>query len=285
MFEDLKRVFGSQSGRVLIYPSWGTGTWESAITNTLNRGDRVLMSRFGQFSHLWADMATRLRRDVVCIDVGWGEGVPVGRHQGCLESDPSIRAVFVTHNETATGVTSDVEAVRRATDSAGSDALLFAGGVSSVALIDFRREVWGIDLVVTSPQKGLMLRASLDLHPLLRVRRGRVGVVSRSGTPRYEAAAQPGELGIGISTSVGIGGDPVNDSSFADILALFESDSGTDAVIMIGEIGGPQEAAEAARWPESRRATLNLSDEPLGRAGSTLHCARPISSCRQSPVR
>jgi malate-CoA ligase subunit alpha len=77
-------------------------------------------------------------------------------------------------------------------------------------------------------------------------RPGRVGVVSRSGTLGYEAAAQLSELGIGISTSVGIGGDPVNGSSFADILALFEADDDTDAVIMIGEIGGPQEAEGAA---------------------------------------
>jgi succinyl-CoA synthetase alpha subunit len=88
-------------------------------------------------------------------------------------------------------------------------------------------------------------RAMLGIMPPNIYRPGRVGVVSRSGTLGYEAAAQLGELGIGISTSVGIGGDPVNGSSFADILALFEADDGTDAVIMIGEIGGPQEAAAA----------------------------------------
>jgi alanine-glyoxylate transaminase/serine-glyoxylate transaminase/serine-pyruvate transaminase len=163
LFADLKRIFGNPSGRVFIYPSSGTGAWEAAITNTLSRGDRVLMSRFGQFSHLWVDMAERLRLDVVCIDVEWGEGVPVGRYQLCLEQDPSIKAVFVTHNETATGVTSDVAAVRQAMDAAGSDALLFVDGVSSIASIDFQQEAWGVDLAVTGSQKGLMLPAGLSM--------------------------------------------------------------------------------------------------------------------------
>jgi alanine-glyoxylate transaminase / serine-glyoxylate transaminase / serine-pyruvate transaminase len=163
LFSDLRLVFGNESGRVFLYPSSGTGAWEAAITNTLNRGDRVLMSRFGQFSQLWADMAERLGLDVVHADAEWGEGVPVDRYQACLEKDPSIKAVFVTHNETATGVTSDVAAVRRAMDSAGSDALLFVDGVSSVASIDFRQEAWGVDLAVTGSQKGLMLPPGLAM--------------------------------------------------------------------------------------------------------------------------
>jgi malate-CoA ligase subunit alpha len=75
---------------------------------------------------------------------------------------------------------------------------------------------------------------------------GRVGIIGRSGTLGYEAASQMKELGIGVSTSVGIGGDPVNGSSFRDILELFEADDDTDAVVMIGEIGGGQEAEGAA---------------------------------------
>jgi alanine-glyoxylate transaminase/serine-glyoxylate transaminase/serine-pyruvate transaminase len=163
LLADLGQIFGNRSGRVFIYPSSGTGAWEAAITNTLNRGDRVLMSRFGQFSDLWADMAQRLGLDVVCIDVEWGAGVPVDRYQRCLETDPTIRAVFVTHNETATGVTSDVEAVRMAMDAVGSDALLFVDGVSSIASIDFQQEAWRVDLAVTGSQKGLMLPAGLSM--------------------------------------------------------------------------------------------------------------------------
>ena len=76
-------------------------------------------------------------------------------------------------------------------------------------------------------------------------KQGSVGIVSRSGTLGYEAAFQLKELGIGISTSVGIGGDPINGSSFRDILERFNEDDETEAVALIGEIGGPQEAEGA----------------------------------------
>ena len=161
LFEDLKKVFANVSGRVLMFPSSGTGAWEAAITNTLNRGDRVLMARHGHFSHLWADMAVRLGLDVVCCEAPWGDAVPLEAYARHLADDPSIRGVFVTHNETATGVTSDVAAVRRVMDEASSDALLFVDGVSSVASIDFRQEEWGVDLAVSGSQKGLMLPAGL----------------------------------------------------------------------------------------------------------------------------
>jgi alanine-glyoxylate transaminase/serine-glyoxylate transaminase/serine-pyruvate transaminase len=161
LFEDLKRVFANADGRVFLYPASGTGAWEAAITNTLNRGDRVLMARFGQFSHLWVDMARRLGLDVICCDVPWGEGVPVDTFSDHLASDATIKAVFVTHNETATGVTSDVAAVRAAMDAAGSSAMLYVDGVSSIASIDFRQDEWGVDLAVSGSQKGLMLPPGL----------------------------------------------------------------------------------------------------------------------------
>jgi alanine-glyoxylate transaminase/serine-glyoxylate transaminase/serine-pyruvate transaminase len=181
LFADLMTVFGNETGRVFIYPSSGTGAWEAAISNTLTRGDRVLMSRFGQFSHLWVDMAGRLGLDVVCLDVPWGEGVPVDQYRRCLEQDRSIKAVFATHNETATGVTSDVAGVRGAMDAAGSDALLFVDGVSSIASIDFRQEEWGVDLAVTGSQKGLMLPAGLSV---LGVSRKALDAAERSGMER-----------------------------------------------------------------------------------------------------
>ncbi|MBL0374565.1 aminotransferase class V-fold PLP-dependent enzyme [Rhizobium sp. KVB221] len=165
LFADLKRIFKTDTGTVFIFPGSGTGAWEAAISNTLNRGDRVLMSRFGQFSHLWVDMAQRLGLDVECIDVEWGEGVPVEEYQRRLSDDKGhkIKAVFVTHNETATGVTSDVAGVRAALDSTGHDALLFVDGVSSIGSIDFRMDAWGVDLAITGSQKGLMLPAGLGI--------------------------------------------------------------------------------------------------------------------------
>jgi alanine-glyoxylate transaminase / serine-glyoxylate transaminase / serine-pyruvate transaminase len=163
LLADLKRLFANDSGRVFIYPSSGTGAWEAAISNTLSRGDRVLMSRFGHFSALWADMARRLGLDVACADAAWGTGVPVADYRWRLANDPGIKAVFVTHNETATGVTSDIAGVRQAMDKVGSPALLFVDGVSSIASIDFQQEAWGVDLAVTGSQKGLMLPPGLAM--------------------------------------------------------------------------------------------------------------------------
>jgi malate-CoA ligase subunit alpha len=93
-------------------------------------------------------------------------------------------------------------------------------------------------------------KAMLGIMPGHIYNRGSVGVISRSGTLGYEAASQMKAVGIGVSTSVGIGGDPINGTSFLDHLALFEADDETEAVLMIGEIGGPQEA-EAAAWIEN----------------------------------
>ncbi len=84
-------------------------------------------------------------------------------------------------------------------------------------------------------------KSMLGIMPGHIYQQGVVGIVGRSGTLGYEAADQLKELGIGISTSVGIGGDPINGSSHRDILELFEQDDETKVIIMIGEIGGPQE--------------------------------------------
>jgi alanine-glyoxylate transaminase / serine-glyoxylate transaminase / serine-pyruvate transaminase len=163
LFADLKKVFANETGRVFMYPSSGSGAWEAAISNTLNRGDRVLMSRFGQFSHLWASMAQRLGLDVICVDREWGEGVPLEDYARHLAEDKTIKGVFACHNETATGVTSDIAGVRRVMDAAGSDALLFVDAVSSLASIPFEQEAWGVDLAVTGSQKGLMMPPGMSM--------------------------------------------------------------------------------------------------------------------------
>ncbi|TGQ78393.1 aminotransferase class V-fold PLP-dependent enzyme [Mesorhizobium sp. M8A.F.Ca.ET.207.01.1.1] len=163
LFEDIKRVFKNETGRVFIYPSSGTGAWEAAMTNVLSPGDRVLMSRFGQFSHLWVDMAERLGFEVDVIDCEWGTGVPLELYAERLKADKThrIKAIFCTQNETATGVTSDVAGCRAALDDANHPALLFVDGVSSIGSIDFRQEEWGVDCAVSGSQKGFMLPAGL----------------------------------------------------------------------------------------------------------------------------
>ncbi|MBB6469399.1 alanine-glyoxylate transaminase/serine-glyoxylate transaminase/serine-pyruvate transaminase [Aminobacter lissarensis] len=163
LFEDIRKVFRNVTGRVFIYPSSGTGAWEAAMENVLSPGDRVLMSRFGQFSHLWVDMAERFGLHVDLIDCEWGTGVPVEIYAERLHADHGhrIKAVFATHNETATGVTSDIAGVRAALDAAKHPALLFVDGVSSIGSIDFRQEEWGVDCAVSGSQKGFMLPAGL----------------------------------------------------------------------------------------------------------------------------
>jgi alanine-glyoxylate transaminase / serine-glyoxylate transaminase / serine-pyruvate transaminase len=165
LFRDLKKAFKTEKGQVFLFPGSGTGGWEAAITNTLSPGDKVLIAVFGQFSHLWADLVTRhgLAADVVQVD--WGEGVPLDIYEQRLREDKEhkIKAVLVCHNETATGVTSDVAGVRKAMDAAGHPALLMVDGVSSIASIDFRMDEWGVDLAVSGSQKGFMLPTGLAI--------------------------------------------------------------------------------------------------------------------------
>jgi alanine-glyoxylate transaminase/serine-glyoxylate transaminase/serine-pyruvate transaminase len=159
LFADLKKIFKTDAGQCFIFPGSGTGGWEAALTNTLSPGDKVLSARYGQFSHLWTDMAQRLGLDVQVIDAEWGEAAPVDRIAEALAADSAhqIRAVMIVHNETATGVRSDVAAVREALDAATHPALLFVDGVSSIGAIDFRMDEWKVDCAVTGTQKALML--------------------------------------------------------------------------------------------------------------------------------
>jgi alanine-glyoxylate transaminase / serine-glyoxylate transaminase / serine-pyruvate transaminase len=165
LFADLKKIFKTETGQVIIFPGSGTGGWESAISNTLSPGDRVLASVFGQFSHLWVDLCQRFGLKVDAVDVEWGKGVPLEEYRAILAKDThhEIKAVLVTHNETATGVTSDVAGVRRILDALGHPAMLFVDGVSSIASIDFRMDEWGVDIAVTGSQKGFMLPTGLAI--------------------------------------------------------------------------------------------------------------------------
>lgn len=165
LLEDLKKIFQTRDGHVFIFAASGTGGWEAAITNTLSPGDKVLQARFGQFSHLWAELCRRLGMQVELVETPWGEGVPLDRYAEILAADSAhaIKMVLVTHNETATGVTSDLAGVRRVLDDLGHPALLAVDGVSAIGSIDFRMDEWGVDLAVSGSQKGLMLPTGLGL--------------------------------------------------------------------------------------------------------------------------
>ncbi|SEJ76746.1 serine-glyoxylate aminotransferase apoenzyme [Pseudooceanicola nitratireducens] len=163
--EGVRKVLQSESAEIFIFPSTGTGGWETALSNTLSSGDTVLAARNGMFSHRWIDMCQRQRLRVEIVETPWGEGLPADRYAEILAADKHhrIKAVLATHNETATGVRSDIAAVRHALDAAGHPALLFVDGVSSIGSMDFRFDEWGVDCAVTGSQKGFMLPPGLAI--------------------------------------------------------------------------------------------------------------------------
>jgi alanine-glyoxylate transaminase/serine-glyoxylate transaminase/serine-pyruvate transaminase len=165
LFAGVKEVLKTKTGEVILFPATGTAGWEAAISNTLSPGDRVLACRHGMFSHRWIDMCQRHALDVQMLTAPWGAGAPAEAFQAALaeDRDHRIKAVLVTHNETATGVRSDVAAIRRALDATGHPAMLFVDGVSSIASMDFRMDEWGVDVAITGSQKGFMLPAGLAI--------------------------------------------------------------------------------------------------------------------------
>jgi alanine-glyoxylate transaminase / serine-glyoxylate transaminase / serine-pyruvate transaminase len=165
VLDGARAVFQTISA-VIIYPSSGTGAWESALVNTLSPGDRVLAFETGEFARLWADVARRLGLDVEVVDTDWRRGVDPALVEAKLAEDRAhaIKAVLVVHNETSTGVATRVAAVRQAMDRAKHPALLMVDAVSSLASIDLRHDEWGIDVTITGSQKGLMLPPGLALQ-------------------------------------------------------------------------------------------------------------------------
>ncbi|NKX43571.1 L-aspartate--glyoxylate aminotransferase BhcA [Roseicyclus persicicus] len=163
--DGVRRVLKSADAEVFLFPSTGTGGWETAITNTLSPGDTVLAARNGMFSQKWIDMCQRHKLEVIIVETPWGEGIPADRFEEILTGDKghAIKAVLATHNETATGVRSDIAAVRRAMDAAGHPALLFVDGVSSIGSMPFEFDGWKVDIAVTGSQKGFMLPAGLGI--------------------------------------------------------------------------------------------------------------------------
>lgn len=165
VLEDTKKVFRTTDGKVITFPSSGTGGWEAAVTNTLSPGDKVLVARYGMFSHRWIDLCQRHGLDVQIIECPWGSGAPADKFEAALAADTAheIKAVLVTHNETATGVKSDIAGVRGAMNAASHPALLFVDCVSSLASMDFRMDEWGVDIAVSGSQKGFMLATGMAI--------------------------------------------------------------------------------------------------------------------------
>jgi alanine-glyoxylate transaminase / serine-glyoxylate transaminase / serine-pyruvate transaminase len=162
---NLRLVFQT-TGPVIVYPASGTGAWEAALVNTLSPGDTVLMCRTGWFASLWQEMAGRLQLLPRFIDTDWRRGADVEAIAASLAADSAhqIKAVCVVHNETSTGCTSRIDAVRAALDAARHPALLLVDTISSLGSIDYRHDAWGVDVTVAGSQKGLMLPPGLSFN-------------------------------------------------------------------------------------------------------------------------
>jgi len=176
--QGIKRIFKT-AHPVVVYPSSGTGAWEAALVNLLSPGDHVVMYETGQFAALWARLAKRLGLSTEILEwrgsdsdlpeaPGWRHGVQAALIQERLEQDKEhrIKAVCVVHNETSTGVTSDIPAVRKAIDAAKHPALLIVDSISGLASADYRHDEWGVDVTVSGSQKGLMLPPGLGFNAL-----------------------------------------------------------------------------------------------------------------------
>jgi len=175
---DLQAVFQTRHP-VVVYPASGTGAWEAALVNTLSPGDHIIMYETGQFASLWARMATRLglkpellswrgEDEVLPQAAGWRRGVQAAQIEQRLRQDTAhkIKAVGVVHNETSTGATSDIAAVRAAMDAAAHPALLLVDTISGLACADFRHDEWRVDVSVGGSQKGLMLPPGISFNAL-----------------------------------------------------------------------------------------------------------------------
>uniref|UniRef100_A0A453RJ11 alanine--glyoxylate transaminase n=1 Tax=Aegilops tauschii subsp. strangulata TaxID=200361 RepID=A0A453RJ11_AEGTS len=165
LLEDVKKIFKTTTGTPFLFPTTGTGAWESALTNTLSPGDRIVSFSLGQFSLLWIDQQQRLGFSVDVVESDWGYGADLGALESKLRTDSqhTIKAICIVHNETATGVTNDLHAVRKLLDAYRHPALLLVDGVSSICALDFRMDEWGVDVALTGSQKALSLPTGLGI--------------------------------------------------------------------------------------------------------------------------
>ncbi len=167
VLEGIKEIFQTKEP-VIIYPASGTGAWEAALVNTLSPGDRVLMYDTGHFASTWHKLAEKLTLDAQLIPGNWREGVKPEKIEQVLKEDKEhvIKSVCVVHNDTSTGITSDILSIRKAIDHTKHTALLFVDTISSLGSIEYRHDEWGVDVTVGGSQKGLMLPPGLSFNAI-----------------------------------------------------------------------------------------------------------------------
>ncbi|OLC13274.1 MAG: serine--glyoxylate aminotransferase [Candidatus Rokubacteria bacterium 13_1_40CM_69_27] len=247
--QGLKGIFQTERGRIALYPGSGTGAWEATLVNTLSPGDRVLACVNGFFSTGFARTAAAFGVDVERIEVPYGASVPAAQVEARLRADEAheIRAVLVVHNETSTGVTANVAAVRAAMNRVSHPALLLVDTVSSLASIDFRFDAWGVDVALTGPQKGLMLPPGMAI---LAVSERAITVSEKAKCPRSYWDWQP------VFERNRRGQFPYTPAT-ALLFGLRE------AIAMINEEGLPNVFARHARLAEACRRAARAWELPL----------------------
>jgi len=167
VLEGMRGIFQT-SGRVVVYPSSGTGGCEAALVNTLSPGDRVLIFETGNFSQLWQRVAEKIGLNVEYVPGNWRRGASSADLEARLGTDKSheFKAVVVVHNETSTGVTSRIAELRRTMNGLRHPALLIVDTVSSLACMDYRHDEWEVDVSVCGSQKGLMVPPGLSFNAI-----------------------------------------------------------------------------------------------------------------------
>ncbi|XXK29188.1 pyridoxal-phosphate-dependent aminotransferase family protein [Arenicellales bacterium nBUS_45] len=167
ILDKLPRVFQTQ-GPVIIFPASGTGAWEAALVNCLSPADKILMCETGHFAKVWGRLANKIQLNAEIIPTDWRQGADPDAIKTRLEKDGDhlIKAVCVVHNETSTGVVSDIKAIRAAINQTNHPALLMVDTISSLASLDYRHDEWGVDVTVAGSQKGLMLPPGLSFNAI-----------------------------------------------------------------------------------------------------------------------
>ena len=217
----------------------------------INKDSRVIFQGFtGQHATFHAEEAIRHGTNIVGgVTPGKGGATHLDRPVFDTVSDAveqagaNVSGIFVPPQFAA-------DAILEAVEAGIKTIVVIADGIPVQDMVRVKRYVVDHDAVIFGPNTAGVItpdECKVGIMPASIYKPGRVGVVSRSGTLNYEAVAQMTALGLGQSTSVGIGGDPINGANFLDVLKAFNADPDTDAVVLIGEIGGAQEV-DAAEW-------------------------------------
>jgi alanine-glyoxylate transaminase/serine-glyoxylate transaminase/serine-pyruvate transaminase len=171
VLEGVKKLFKTEQP-VIIYSASGTGSWEGALVNVLNPGDKVLFYETGHFANLWRTLAKKLGIEVEVLGKPgqdtwrWGVDATVIEERLRKDTQHEIKAVCVVHNETSSGITSNIAAVRKAIDKAQHPALLLVDSVSGIGSADYCHDAWGVDVTISGSQKGLMLPPGIGFNAL-----------------------------------------------------------------------------------------------------------------------